>query len=85
MLSRRCPPSMRHCSTRRSIGWRAAKATTMSRELRLSQVTGYPCLWEWQDERGETEGGPILGRFSKAFMIKIVAAFLQGWHVSRLD
>lgn len=54
----------------------------MSRELRLSQVTGYPCLWEWQDERGETEGGPILGRFSKAFMIKIVAAFLQGWHVS---
>jgi len=25
---------------------------------------------------------PMLSRFSKAFMINIVAAFLQGWHIT---
>src|SRR5689334_3180926 len=56
IISQRCLPSMRNCSTRRSIGWRAAKATTMSHEFRPGEVFSYPYLWAWQQQRGETEG-----------------------------
>src|SRR3954466_5396947 len=56
IISRKCPTSMQHCSTRRSIGWGAVKATTMSHEFRPGEVISYPYLWAWQQQRGETEG-----------------------------
>jgi hypothetical protein len=67
----------------RSIGWRAAKATTMSHELRLSQVTGYPCLREWQDVRGEKARQSDPRPLQQG--LHDVAALLQAWHFNRLD